>query len=67
MSPGPHYVLGEEEERVEGTKEEEEEEEGPEYATNTPSGGSYMTPPTLGARGPEASDYMLRTLRALVE
>ena len=35
---------------VEETKGEgeEEEEEGLEYATNTPSGGSYMTPPSTG-------------------
>ena len=29
---------------------EEEEEEGLEYATNTPSGGSYTTPPSTGGR-----------------
>ena len=28
--------------------EEEEEEDGLEYVTNTPSGGSYMTPPSTG-------------------
>ena len=35
---------------VEETEEEggEEEEDGLEYATNTPSGGSYMTPPSTG-------------------
>ena len=45
---GPHYALGEEE-MIEGTKEEEEEEEeGLEYATNTPLGDSYMTPPSTG-------------------
>ena len=35
---------------VEETKEEgeEEEEEGLEYTTDTPSGGSYMTPPSTG-------------------
>ena len=27
---------------------EEEEEEGLEYVTNTPSGGSYTTPPSTG-------------------
>ena len=49
MSPAPHYVPGEEEEEmVEETEEEEEEEEGLEYTTNTPSGGSYMTPPSTG-------------------
>ena len=31
-------------------KEEEEEEEGLEYVTNTPSGGSYTTPPSTGGR-----------------
>ena len=46
LSPAPHYVSGEGEEMVEET--EEEEEEGLEYATNTPSGGSYMTPPSTG-------------------
>ena len=39
---------GEEEEMVEETEEETEEEEGLEYATNTPSGGSYTTPPSTG-------------------
>ena len=34
---------------VKETEEEtEEEEEGLEYATDTPSGGSYMTPPSTG-------------------
>ena len=35
---------------VEETEEEgeEEEEDGLEYVTNTPSGGSYMTPPSTG-------------------
>ena len=47
LSLGPHYASGEE--VVEETEEEEEEEEeGLEYATNTPSGGSYMTPPSTG-------------------
>ena len=47
---GPHYASGEE--MVEETKEEEEEEEeeGLEYATDTPSGGSYTTPPSTGGR-----------------
>ena len=31
-------------------EETEEEEEGLEYATDTPSGGSYMTPPSTGGR-----------------
>ena len=51
LSPAPHYVPGEEEEMVKETEEEEEieeEEEGLKYATNTPSGGSYMTPPSTG-------------------
>ena len=40
---------GEEEEMVKETEEEgEEEEEGLEYATDTPSGGSYTTPPSTG-------------------
>ena len=42
-----HYMPGEEEEMVEET-EEEEEEEGLEYATDTPSGDSYTTPPSTG-------------------
>ena len=51
LSPGPHYALGEE--MVEETEEEketdeEEEEDGLEYATDTPSGGSYTTPPSTG-------------------
>ena len=33
---------------VEETEEETEEEEGLEYATDTPSGGSYTTPPSTG-------------------
>ena len=48
LSPGPHYAPGEEE-MVEET-EEEEEEDGLEYVTDTPSGGSYMTPPSTGGR-----------------
>ena len=43
LSPVPHYVPGEEE-------EEGEEEEGLEYATDTPLGGSYTTPPSTGGR-----------------
>ena len=46
LSPGPHYVSGEEE-MVKET-EEEEEEDGLEYVTDTPSGGSYTTPPSTG-------------------
>ena len=51
LSPAPHYGPGEEE-MVEETEEEEaeEEEEGLEYMTNTPSGGSYTTPPSTGGR-----------------
>ena len=49
LSPAPHYAPGEEEEMVEETEEEEEEEEdGLEYVTDTPSRGSYMTPPSTG-------------------
>ena len=51
LSPGPHYALGEEE-MVKETEEEEEEEDGLEYATNTPLGGSYTTPPSTGGRSP---------------
>ena len=47
LLPAPHYGPGEEEEVVEET---EEEEEGLEYATNTPSGGSYTTLPSTGGR-----------------
>ena len=51
LSLGPHYVPGEEEMVEETEKEEEsEEEEGLEYTTDTPSGGSYMTPPSTGGR-----------------
>ena len=46
LSPGPHYVPGEEEEMVEETKEEE----GLEYMTDTPLGDSYTTPPSTGGR-----------------
>ena len=50
-SLAPHFALGEEE-MVEETeeKEETEEEEGFEYATDTPSGGSYTTPPSTGGQ-----------------
>ena len=62
LSPAPHYAPGEEEDMVEETEEEEGEdeeeeeedeeeegeEEGLEYATDTPSGGSYTTPPSTG-------------------
>ena len=47
LSLAPHYASGEE--MVEETEEEEEEEE-LEYATDTPSGGSYTTPPSTGGR-----------------
>ena len=50
LSPAPHYAPGEEEEMVEETEEESEEEEGLEYVTDTPSGGSYTTPPSTGGR-----------------
>ena len=50
LSPAPHYTPGEEEEMVEETKEETEEEGGLEYATDTPSQGSYTTPPSTGGR-----------------
>ena len=52
LSPGPHYALGEEEmvEETEEEKETEEEEDGLEYATDTPLGGSYTTPPSTGGR-----------------
>ena len=60
LSPAPHYAPGEEEEMVEETEEEggeeeeeeEEEEEGLEYVTDTPLGGSYMTPSTGGRSSP---------------
>ena len=42
LSPGPHYMPGE---------EEEDEEEGLKYTTDTPSGGSYTTPPSLDFSG----------------
>ena len=48
LSLAPHYASGEEEEMVEETEEEDEEEEGLEYATDTPSGDSYTTPPSTG-------------------
>ena len=54
LSLAPHYAPGEEEEVVEETEEEgteeegTEEEEGLEYVTDTPSGGSYTTPPSTG-------------------
>ena len=55
MLLGPHYAPGEEEEG------EEEEEDGLEYATNTPSGDSYMTPPSTGGRS-EPSSALSRSL-----
>ena len=50
LSPSPHYVPGEEEmvEDSEGEEEDGEEESGLEYATNTPSQGSYTTSPNTG-------------------
>ena len=53
LSPAPHYASGEGEvvkETEEEGAEEETEEEGLEYTTDTPSGGSYMTPPSTGGR-----------------
>ena len=57
LSPGPHYALGEEEmveereeEEMVEEMEEEKEEDGLEYVTDTPSGGSYTTPPSTGGR-----------------
>ena len=52
LSPGPHYAQGEEEmvEETEKEEETEEEEDSLEYATNSPSGGSYTTPPSTGGR-----------------
>ena len=47
LSLGPHYALGQEE-VVKETEEEEGEEEGLKYTTDTPSGSSYMTPPSTG-------------------
>ena len=49
LSLAPHYAPGEEEEMVDEMEEEEtEEEEGLKYATDTPLGGSYTTPPSTG-------------------
>ena len=50
LSPAPHHVPGEEEEMIEETEEEDEEEGGLEYTTDTPLGGSYMTPPSTGGQ-----------------
>ena len=57
LSSGPHYTPGEEDmveetekEETEEEEEEEEEEEGLEYVTDTPSGGSYTTPPSTGGQ-----------------
>ena len=52
LSLGPHYMSEEEEmvKETEGEDEEDEEEDGLEYTTDTPSGGSYMTPPSTGDR-----------------
>ena len=58
LSLAPHYAPGEEEEMVEETEKEREkdEEEGLEYVTDTPSGGSYTTPPsTRGHLSPSPS------------
>ena len=54
LSLAPHYTPGEEE-MVEETEEGETEEEGLEYATDTPSGGSYTTPPSTGGRSSPSS------------
>ena len=64
LSPAPHYAPGEEE-MVEETEEEEEEEEegGLEYATDTPLGGSYTTPPSTGGHlSPSPAPSHLPTL-----
>ena len=63
LSPGPHYVPGEEEEMVEDSGEEEDEEEsGLEYETDTPSKDSYTTPPsTGGCSGPSPAPSRLLT------
>ena len=37
---------------VKETKEEEDEEDSLEYTTDTPSGGSYITPPSTGGHSP---------------
>ena len=50
LSPAPHYTPGEEEIVEEMEEGETDNEEGLEYATNTPSGGSYTTPPSIGGR-----------------
>ena len=50
MSPALHYVPGEEGVVEETEEEETEEEEGLKYMTDTPSGGSYTTPPSTGGR-----------------
>ena len=58
LSPGPHYAPGEEEMVKETEKEEEteeEEEDGLKYATDTPSGGSYTTPPSTGGHSSPSS------------
>ena len=61
LSLAPHYTPGEEEEMVEETKEEEEESL--KYATNTPSGGSYTTPPsTRGHSSPSLAPSHSPTL-----
>ena len=51
LSPGPHHAPREEE-MVKETEEEEDEEDGLEYVTDTPSGGSYTTPPSTGGWSP---------------
>ena len=63
LSPAPHYVPGEEEMVEEMEEEGTEEEEGLEYATDTPSGGSYMTPPsTVGRLSPSPAPSHSSTL-----
>ena len=62
LSPAPHYVPGEEEQVVKET-EEEGEEDALEYATDTPLGGSYTTPPSTGGRSsPSPASSCLPTL-----
>ena len=73
LSPGPHYMPGEEEMIEDSGEEEDEEESGLEYETDTPSKDSYMTP--LSTRGhsepslvpthsptPEGSDSEISTV-----
>ena len=55
LSPGPHYVLGKEEEMVEETEEEDEEEE--DSGLRAAKGGSVVGLSSVEREGPAGGRY----------